>query len=260
MKLPVLYLSGSALAVLTLASGCATTTETKRPTASRTTSTAAVAMNQAIPNEPAASTEPAGAGAAGALLDLTALSAKEATAARATERTLTLADYRTQLAHANEELKAHPKSGHALFERAKANSHLKNYKAARLDYLAALRMLRSNPDVHYNKAVNEMMMSEYRLAALDFTGAVRLRPDDKEAFFGRGVAKMQMYQYKAAVADFTRAIALDSLYADALEYRGISYASVDREKEARRDLQKAAQLNPEAQKSLRHYTTSLVQK
>jgi Flp pilus assembly protein TadD len=82
---------------------------------------------------------------------------------------------------------------------------------------------------------------------------VKYRPDDKEAFFGRGVAKMQMYQYKAAVSDFTRAIAIDSLYADAIEYRGISYASFDRLKEARRDLTKAAQLNPEAEKSLRRY-------
>lgn len=260
MKLPVPYLSGGALALLTLASSCASTTETKRPSAARTISTPAVTLTQGVPNEPVASAEPIGTGAASTLLDPTALSAKEAAAARATERTLTPADYRTQLAQANEELKAHPKNGRAIFERAKANSHLKNYKAARLDYLAALRMLRGNPDVHYNKAVNEMMLSEYRLAAIDFTGAVKLRPDDKEAFFGRGVAKMQMYQYKAAVADFTRAIALDSLYADALEYRGISYAYFDREKEARRDLEKAAQLNPEAQKSLRHYSTSLVQK
>lgn len=259
MKLPFSLLSGGTLAALLLASGCASTTETKRPTAARTTSTAAIAMNQAGPNDPTPA-EPAGASAAATLLDPAALSAKEATAARATERLLTTADYRAQLARANEELKAHPKSGRALFERAKANSKLKNYKAARLDYLTAIRLLRTNPDVHYNKAVNELMLSEYRLAVVDFSGAVRLRPDDKEAYFGRGVAKMQLYQYKAAVADFTRALALDSLYADAFEYRGISYAYVDREKEARRDLERAVQLNPEAQKSLRHYTTSLVQK
>ena len=258
MKFPFSLFSGGTLAVLALASGCASTTETKRPTAARTTSTAAIALNQAVPNEPLA--EPAGSGAATRLLDPAALSDKEALAARATERLLTAADYRTQLARANEELKAHPKSGRALFERAKANSNLKNYKAARLDYLTAIRLLRSNPDVHYNKAVNELMLSEYRLAVVDFTGAVRLRPTDKEAFFGRGVAKLQMSQYKAAVADFSRALALDSLYADAFEYRGISYAYVDREKEARRDLERAAQLNPEAQKSLRHYSASLVQK
>ena len=108
--------------------------------------------------------------------------------------------------------------------------------------------MHGNPDVYYNKAVNELMLSEYKAAAIDFSGALKFRSDDKEAYFGRGVAKMQMYQYKPAVADFSRAITIDSLYADAIEYRGISYASVDRLKEARRDLQKAARLNPEAEK------------
>ena len=166
---------------------------------------------------------------------------------------MTAADYRYQLARANLVLKTKPKDSRALLERAKAYSNLKNYKEAQPDYVAALRGMRGNPDVYYNKGVNELMLKQYKAASNDFSGAVKFRPDDKEAFFGRGVAKMQMYQYKAAVSDFTRALAVDSLYADALEYRGISYASYDRKNEARRDLEKAARLNPEAEKSLRRY-------
>ena len=264
MQSPFPSYAAAVLGLLALASGCVTTTESKRPatasmrpTASMpiTANTSPVSEANVDPSLDALATEaPDGA------LDPNSLSAKATAAARAAERALSPAEYRYQLARANLVLKTNPKNARALFERAKANSTLKNYKAAKPDYVAALRALRGNPDLHYNKAVNEMMLSEYRLAAIDFSNTVKLRPNDKEAYFGRGVAKMQMYQYPAAVADFTRALALDSLYADAFEYRGISYASYDRNKEARRDLEKAAKLNPEAQKSLRHYTTSLVQK
>ena len=193
-------------------------------------------------------------------LDPGILSAKEAFAARAAERRLSPAEYKNQLAQANAVLESSPKDGTALFERAKANSNLKNYQEAKADYMAVLRTMRGNPDVYYNKAINELRMHQYVPATKDFGVVLRLRPDDKEAFFGRGVAKLQLYQYQAAVADFSRALAVDSLYADALEYRGISYAGFDRTKEAQKDLEKAASLNPEAKKSLRRYGSSIAQK
>ena len=261
-----------ALALLLVAAGCATTTETDRPNAtprSQATSTPTAPATPASTDINPGTVPPATASAANvapiegldnpsaeaatATLDPNALSATEASAERAAAKKMTAADYRYQLARANVVLVSKPKDSRALLERAKAYSNLKNYKDAKPDYAAALRTMRGNPDLYYNKAVNELMLKEYKAASNDFSGAVKLRPDDKEAFFGRGVAKMQMYQYKPAVADFSRAIALDSVYADALEYRGISYYSFDRHKEARRDLLKAARLNPEAEKSLRKY-------
>ena len=252
-----------ALVLLGLASGCTTTMETQRPTATQ-------AQRQA-PNAPSPGVQPAlslagataatptkglempAAEASAATLGPDALSAKEVSAARAAERRLSPAEYKNQLAQANAVLESSPQNGTALFERAKANSGLKNYKEANADYVAALRTMRDHPDVYYNKAINELMMHQYVPATKDFGTVLRLRPDDKDAFFGRGLAKMQLYQYKAAVSDFSRALAVDSLYADALEYRGISYAGFDRTKEAQKDLEKAAKLNPEARKSLRRY-------
>jgi tetratricopeptide (TPR) repeat protein len=262
-----------AVVLLGLASGCATTMESQRPTAMRAQRQAPNASNSSV--QPTLSLAGATAGtaksadvlgapapeASAATFDPGALSAKEASTARAAERRLSSADYKNQLAQANAALKSSPKNGTALFERARANSNLKNYKEAKADYVAALRTLHGNPDVYYNKAVNELMMHQYVPATKDFSGVLRLRPDDKEAFFGRGVAQMQLFKYKAAVADFTRALVVDSLYADALEYRGISYANFDRTKEAQKDLEKAARLNPEAQKSLRRYGSgSIAQK
>ncbi|WP_262903257.1 tetratricopeptide repeat protein [Hymenobacter psoromatis] len=269
----------AALALLALATGCATTTETDRPTAGSSADVLRSAPSAATPAaeatgptalpmpDPAAATAPTPPGAAEALdapsaeaatatADPNALSTSAASAERAAERKLTAADYRYQLARANLVLKTKPRDARARLERAKAYSNLKKYQEAKPDYVAALRAMRGNPDVYYNKGVNELMLKEYKAASTDFSGAVKFRPDDKEAFFGRGVAKMQMYQYKAAVSDFTRALAIDSLYADALEYRGISYSSYDRVKEARRDLEKAARLNPEAERSLRRYGKS----
>ncbi len=269
MKLFTVRFIPAAFALLALAAGCATTTETDRPSVLASAPTAmstapasaaadptAVALPTAAPATKAAPIEGLdnpSPEAATAVADPNALSAKAASAERAAARKITSAEYRLQLARANLTLKTKPKDAKALLDRAKANSNLKNYKEAQPDYVAALRTMRGNPDVYYNKGVNELMLKQYKAAANDFSGAVKFRPDDKEAFFGRGVAKMQMYQYKFAVSDFTRAIAIDSLYADAIEYRGISYASYDRMKEARKDLQKAARLNPEAEKSLRRY-------
>lgn len=266
--------AAAALALLTVASGCATSTDVKRPLS--TTVGAATPDEEGVLDplalplpKPAAgpvATVPVealdapSAEAAGATLDPAAPSAQEASNTRFAERRLVAADFRARLDHANELLKTKPRDGRALFERAKAHSNLKNYKQAKPDYVAALRTLRGNPDVHYNKGINELMLKNFKLAANDFSGTVRLRPDDKEAFFGRGVAKMQMYQYKAAVADFTRALAIDSVYAEALEYRGISYANYDRAKEAQKDFLKAIKLDPSARKRLRRYSSDLAQK
>ncbi|RZL13632.1 MAG: tetratricopeptide repeat protein [Hymenobacter sp.] len=267
--------AAAALALLTVASGCATSTDVKRPLS---TTVGAAALDEedgvldplALPlPKPAAGPVAAvpvetldapSAEAAGASLDPAALSTQEASDLRFAERRLVASDFRARLDHANELLKTKPRDGRALFERAKAHSNLKNYKQAKPDYIAALRTLRGNPDVHYNKGINELMLKNFKLAANDFSGTVRLRPDDKEAFFGRGVAKMQMYQYKAAVADFTRALAIDSMYAEALEYRGISYSNYDRTKEAEKDFLKAVKLDPSAKKRLRRYSSNLAQK
>lgn len=278
----------AAFAFLLAVAGCASTTETDRPTtssvsqpmsatpANTATDPAAVPVGtDLVAGAPANATatvavdaatldglDKPSAEAATAVLDPNALSTSAAIAERAAERKISAADYRLQLVRANLTLKTNPKDAKAHLERAKANSNLKNYKEAQPDYMIALRTMRGNPDVYYNKGVNELMLKQYKAASNDFSGAVKFRPDDKEAFFGRGVAKMQMYQYKAAVADFSRALAVDSLYANALEYRGISYASYDRPKEARRDLEKAARLDPEAEKSLRRYgkSNSMVRK
>jgi tetratricopeptide (TPR) repeat protein len=195
-----------AIVLLGLASGCASTTESQRPTAMRaqrlapnastpaSQPTLSLAGATAAPVQPANVLDAPAPEASTATLDPNALSAKEASTARAAERRMTAAEYKNQLAHANAVLKASPKNGPALYERAKANSNLKNYKEAKADYVAALRTMRGNPDVYYNKAVNELMMHQYVPATKDFSGVLRLRPDDKEAFFGRGVAKMQLYQ------------------------------------------------------------------
>ncbi|OGX90444.1 tetratricopeptide repeat protein [Hymenobacter coccineus] len=179
--------------------------------------------------------------------------AREISAERSREKKMTGAEYRQMLATADAALENNPKDAAALLQRAKAKSYLHEYPAAQLDYSAALRYQRNNPDAYYNRGVNHLMMKKYKAASADFAGALRYRPDDKESFFGRGVAKMQMLQYKPAVADFTHAIQIDSAYADAWEYRGISYASFDKMPEARRDLEHATDLNPNAAKSLRRY-------
>ena len=239
----------------------AATGATRPDSAGATAATRAATLPAAPPivtGEPVAATTtdasvPAGADTLPNNAVLVAPTAAAASAERAKEKKMTVAEYRAMLAKAEAAVKANPKDGTAFLQRAKAKSYLKQYEAALPDYTAALRYQRTNPDAFYNRGVNRLMMKQYKLASADFSGALKYRPDDKESFFGRGVARMQMYQYKPAVADFTRAIQLDSTYADAWEYRGISYSSFEKLSEARHDLERAAKLNPEAAKSLRRY-------
>ena len=261
----------AALGLLAFLSNCATTVKEKeKPTVnSQAISMPAVATGQ--PDSTGAASTATDARTTGAASGIAAtpatavasdaasassantLSAAEASAERAREKKLTTEQYRTMLAEAEDAVKRNPKDAAALLKRAKAKSYLRDYAAAQLDYTAALRYQKTNPDAYYNRGVNHLMMKQYKAATTDFSGALKYRTDDKESFFGRGVAKMQMYQYKPAVADFTHAIQLDSTYADAWEYRGISYSSFDKLSEARRDLEMATKLNPEAAKSLRRY-------
>ncbi|MEJ7664406.1 MAG: hypothetical protein WKG07_35245 [Hymenobacter sp.] len=174
-----------ALALLALATGCAATNETDRPTAGSSADVLRSAPTGATPAAPA--TDPTAlpvpdptataattlaepvealdtpsAEAATATADPNALSTSAASAERAAERKLTAADYRYQLARASLVLKMKPRDGRARLERAKAYSNLKKYKEAKSDYVAALRTMRGNPDVYYNKAVNELMLREYK--------------------------------------------------------------------------------------------------
>ena len=279
MRLPFRF-PLTALGLLAALTNCATTTEKDRPV-SRTSVPIAAPGATTAPGAVAAVLRPDSTGAArsapdartevlateaadpnassaadpnaSSAADPNAPSAHEASAERTKEKKMTSVEYRQMLATADEAIKRNPKDAIALLQRAKSKSYLHDYPAAQLDYTAALRYLRNNPDAYYNRGVNHLMMKQYKSATADFAGALKYRPDDKESFFGRGVAKMQMFQYKPAVADFTRAIQLDSAYADAWEYRGISYASFDRLSEARRDLERAVKLNPEAAKSLHRY-------
>lgn len=247
------------LAALGLAgafTNCATTTEKDRPAGGASVSIANAGAIAAAPRTDSAGAARSAPDARAGVLATEAggaPSARDASAERTKEKKMTNAEYHQMLATADDALKRNPKDAAALLQRAKAKSYLHDYTAAQLDYSAALRYQRNNPDAYYNRGVNHLMLKQYHSAAADFAGALKYRPDDKESFFGRGVAKMQMYQYKPAVADFTRAIQLDSAYADAWEYRGISYASFDRLKEARRDLERAVRLNPNAVKSLHRY-------
>lgn len=189
------------------------------------------------------------------VMDTTALGMATASAAATAETTnaSSAADYRVAVRADEALLASAPADVRVLLVRAKAKSRLRDYNAAITDLNMAVRFAPANADVYYQRGLTRLKLKQYPAAITDFSKATQLNPQCKEAFFGRGAARMQTLNFKGAIPDFTAAISLDAEYADAYEYRGISYASLNKPAEARTDLEKAAQLNPEAVKSLRRY-------
>ena len=95
----------------------------------------------------------------------------------------TSTDYREEIRLADARLKATPRNFEALLTRAKAKSHLKDYKEAMTDYNAAVRLqTHQRPKLYYNRGLNRLKMKEYSGAISDFGKAIKYNPQDKEAY------------------------------------------------------------------------------
>lgn len=75
-------------------------------------------------------------------------------------------------------------------------------------YTKALRFLKKNYDVYYNRAVAHHLRGERRLAGLDYCSAIKIKPARFEAHYNLAVLLRSMKRYRDSISELEKAALL----------------------------------------------------
>lgn len=108
--------------------------------------------------------------------------------------------------------------------RGSAYYRLGDYRRARSDYAAAIRLDPKVSSNHYNLGLVDDLLGNRESAIVHYSAAIETDPKNAEAFANRGFIYLDTGRFDQAVADLTRAHSLQPKNVTTLANRGISYA------------------------------------
>lgn len=88
-------------------------------------------------------------------------------------------------------------------------------------YTAALKILKKNYDVYYNRAVAHHLRGDKRLAGLDYCKAIKLQPTRFEAHYNLAVLLRGMKRYRESISELEKAALLLTEQPDSSELQAI---------------------------------------
>jgi tetratricopeptide (TPR) repeat protein len=108
----------------------------------------------------------------------------------------------------------------AYFNRGNTKQNLGKYKAAILDYDAAVKIKPDYYEAYIKRGDAKFARRRYKDAIADFDAAIRIKPNHAVGHHNRGHAKYLLRQYEMAISDYDIAIGINPHYVNAYYNRG----------------------------------------
>ncbi len=140
-----------------------------------------------------------------------------------------------EITEANRTLQANPDDVPALQKRARAYAKKNDHAAALADFVKAVSIKPTDPNLHYGQGLALQSLRRYEEALRAYDEAVRLAPNFANARNNRANANRALKRYPAALQDFDELIRTQPNYIHAYYNRGLVHRDLNNHDDAIRD-------------------------